>query len=54
MARFEETADRKFRRIFICKKCKAKIRTDISRVLQRKVKCRNCQCKDFRPVRTKK
>jgi len=54
MARFEETANRLFRRIFVCKKCKTKVRTDIARVLQKKVKCRNCQGKEFRPIRTKK
>jgi hypothetical protein len=54
MARFEETKARKFHRIFVCKNCKKKVRTDISRVIQQKVKCRGCQGKAFRPVRTKK
>ncbi|MBT3984984.1 hypothetical protein HOD38_03595 [archaeon] len=54
MAKFEATTARLFRRIFVCKKCKTKIRTDISRVLQKKVKCRSCQSKAFRPINTKK
>jgi hypothetical protein len=54
MARFEATKNRLFNRIFVCKKCKQKIRTDIIRVLSGKVKCRSCQAKAFRPIRTKK
>jgi len=54
MARFEETKNRLFSRIFVCKNCKTKVRTDISRVLQKKISCRNCQGKEFRTVRTKK
>ncbi|MFH1972618.1 MAG: hypothetical protein ABIJ18_04035 [archaeon] len=54
MARFEATQARLYKRIFVCKKCKTKIRTDINRVLQKKVKCRNCQSKEMRPIKTKK
>ena len=54
MVKFEATQNRLFKRIFVCKKCKTKIRTDIMRVIAGKVKCRNCQSKAFRPIRTKK
>ena len=54
MAKFEATINRLFKRIFVCKKCKTKIRTDIIRVLSGKVKCRGCQGKAFRPIRAKK
>ena len=54
MAKFEATMNRLFKRVFVCKKCKAKIRTDIVRVLGAKVKCRNCQGKAFRPIKSKK
>jgi len=54
MAKFEATIGRLFKRIFVCKKCKTKIRTDIARVLTGKVKCRRCNAKAFRPIRTKK
>ncbi len=54
MARFDATMNRLFRRVFVCKKCKHKIRTDIIRVLSGKVKCRNCQGKAFRPIKSKK
>ena len=54
MARFEATMGRLFRRVFVCKRCKTKIRTDIMRVLSGKVKCRKCQGKAFRPINSKK
>ncbi len=54
MARFDATIGRIFHRIFVCKKCKTKIRTDIVRVLAGKVKCRKCNAKAFRPIKSKK
>jgi len=54
MARFEATIGRLFKRVFVCKKCKTKIRTDIMRVLAGKVKCRRCNSKAFRPIKSKK
>ncbi len=54
MVRFDATMARLFKRIFVCKKCKRKIRTDIIRVLAGKVKCRKCQGKAFRPIKSKK
>lgn len=54
MARFEATMGRLFNRVFVCKKCKSKIRTDIIRVLSGKVKCRKCNAKAFRPIKSKK
>jgi ribosomal protein L40E len=54
MARFDATMGRLFNRVFVCKKCKSKIRTDIIRVLSGKVKCRKCSAKAFRPIKSKK
>ncbi len=53
MAKFPEAEARKFRRIFVCKKCKHKIRADNIAVLSKKVKCRKCGSKEFRPKRKK-
>jgi len=44
---------RLFKNIFICKNCKARIRADPRKILERKVRCRKCLRKDFRPVRKK-
>jgi len=53
MVKFPEAQARKFRNIFICKKCSTKIRTQSMKVIQGKVKCRSCQSKKFRAVRKK-
>ena len=53
MAKFDAAIGRLFRRIFVCKKCKSKIRTDGSRVLAGAVKCRTCQGKAFRVIKSK-
>lgn len=53
MAKFEAAVGRLFRRVFVCKKCKAKVKTDTVRVLARAVKCRKCNGKDFRVIKSK-
>ncbi len=53
MAKFEATIGRIFRRRFVCKNCKTKIRTDAGKILQKKVSCPKCGGKAFRPVRKK-
>ncbi len=49
-----EAAKRLFERVFVCKKCKSKIRTDYTKVRERKVKCRKCGSKDLRPKKKEK
>lgn len=53
MAKFEATVNRLFRRVFVCKKCKAKMRTDMSRIAAGSVKCRKCNGKAFRVIKSK-
>lgn len=53
MAKFDATVGRLYRRIFVCKKCKTKVRTDISRIIAGAVKCRTCQGKAFRVIKSK-
>lgn len=45
---------RLFKNIFVCKACGQKLRTDSIRVIAKKVKCRRCGKKDFRPIKAKK
>ncbi|HLC22410.1 MAG TPA: hypothetical protein VJJ79_01415 [Candidatus Nanoarchaeia archaeon] len=54
MVKFEATVARIFRRIFVCRRCKQKVRTDMGRILAGKVKCRTCQGRAFRPIKSKK
>jgi len=53
MARFPEAHNRVMKNIFVCRKCKAKIRTTNMKVLAGKVKCRKCSGKALRPARKK-
>ena len=46
--KFKETADRLYKNIFVCRRCKTKIRADPLKVRLQKVKCRRCDCKRLR------
>ena len=53
MAKIPEADSRMYKDIFVCRKCKSKIRTDNMKVTLGKVKCRKCDSKSLRPVRKK-
>ncbi len=53
MAKIAAAQARLFKNIFVCKRCSAKIRADSKKILTGKIKCRNCDSKDFRPKRKK-
>jgi len=53
MARFPEAEIRMFRNIFVCKRCKTKIRSPNVKITAGTVKCRRCNSKAFRSVRRK-
>lgn len=48
-AKVPAAMNRTYRRVFICMKCNAKLRTDMLRVKAKKVKCRKCGYKGLRP-----
>jgi len=51
---FDEIAGRLFDRVFVCRKCKSKIKADYAKVKAGKVKCRKCKSKSLRPKRKEK
>ena len=53
MAKFEEANARLFQNIFICKRCKSKIRAPTLKVLAGKISCRKCSSKALRIKRKK-
>lgn len=53
MAKFDEAAERKFKNIFICRRCKSKIRATNLKVIAGKVSCRKCGTKALKPKRKK-
>lgn len=53
MAKFPEADARLFRNIFVCRKCKNKVRASNMKVLAGKVKCRSCNSDALRTIRKK-
>ncbi|MBW2978420.1 50S ribosomal protein L40e [Candidatus Woesearchaeota archaeon] len=53
MAKIPEAEARLFRNIFVCRKCKTKIRASSMKVTQGKIRCRKCGSRALRPVRKK-
>ena len=51
---FPEAMQRIYQRVFVCRKCKSKIKADYTKVREGKVKCRKCGSKDLRPKRKEK
>ena len=47
----EVVVKRLFQNVFVCLKCKAKIRALPSKVKEKKVKCRKCGSRALRPKR---
>lgn len=53
MAKIPEAQARLYKNVFVCKKCKTKVRAPNIKILQGKIKCRRCDGKEFRAVRKK-
>ena len=53
MVKFHEADVRKFWNVFVCRKCKSKIKAPNMKIIQGKVSCRRCGSKDFKAVRKK-
>lgn len=45
--------ERMFRNVFVCRDCSTKVRADPRKIIEKKVRCRRCKKKNFRPVRKK-
>ena len=53
MVKFPEANARLHKDMFVCRKCKRKMRTNNMKVLQGKISCRKCGSKALRVVRKK-
>ena len=51
--RFPEAEARLFKNVYVCRKCKSKIRAPPLKVINKRVACRKCGSKDLKPVRKK-
>jgi len=53
MAKFDEANSRFFKNVYVCRKCKSKIRAPALKVIAGKVSCRKCSSKALKPKRKK-
>ena len=53
MVKFPEAEARLFKNMFVCRRCKKKIRASNALVIAGDVLCRSCKGKALRPVRKK-
>ena len=53
MAKFPEAEARRFRNMFVCRRCKTKIKAPTLKVIAGKIKCRKCAGKVLRPIKKK-
>ena len=54
MVKFKEAENRKFKGVFVCRRCKTKQKAEIMKVLEGKIKCRKCNYKNLRVKKKKK
>ena len=54
MGKIPEADTRLFKRVFVCRKCKHKIKADNPKILAKKIVCRKCNNRDFRPIKKEK
>ena len=55
MVKFPEAQARLYRNVFVCRRCKAKLRAPMMKILAGKIVCKNCgsPSKRLRPARKK-
>ena len=53
MAKFPEADSRLFKNVFVCKKCKSKIKAHNMKVIKGKIACRKCGVHQLRPIKKK-
>ncbi len=53
MAKFPEAEARRFHNVFVCRKCKTKMKAPNIKVIEGKLSCRKCGSHALRTVRKK-
>ena len=53
MVKFPEANVRLYKKVFVCKRCKSKIRAPSLKVIAGKISCRKCNGRALRPKRKK-
>jgi len=53
MVKFPEAENRRFHSMFVCKKCKTRMKAPNLKIIEGKISCRKCKANKFRPVKKK-
>jgi len=53
MAKIQAAQNRLYKNVFVCKKCKNRVRAEPKKIIEGKVRCRKCGGKDFRQIKKK-
>jgi ribosomal protein L40E len=51
MAKIPEATERLFQNVFVCKRCKTKIKAPSIKIIAKKIACRKCGGKSFRAIK---
>lgn len=54
MGKFDESMGRMFGRVFVCRNCKTKIKTDKIRIMKGEIRCKKCGSDQFIPIKKSK
>ncbi len=53
MAKFPEANKRLFGGVFVCRKCKTKMKADPAKIMKGKISCKKCSSPALRPIKKK-
>ncbi|MBN1385552.1 hypothetical protein JW968_01080 [Candidatus Woesearchaeota archaeon] len=53
MTKFPEVIKRRYTNVFVCRRCKSKIRAPSMKVARGEVSCRKCNSKQLRAIKKK-
>ena len=51
MVKFPEAKARMFKNVFVCRKCKTKMRSTPNKINDKSLVCKKCYSRAFRPIR---
>lgn len=51
MVKFPEAKARRYKNVFVCRKCKTKMRSTPNKINAKLLVCKKCYARAFRPVR---
>jgi rRNA maturation endonuclease Nob1 len=54
MVRFPEAIKRLYTRVFVCRGCKKKTKATVANIIGKKMVCKKCGGKAFRPIKKQK